>query len=107
MPADLDSLFDDDEFELDDSLEGQENEIEASQDDGFEDMFRQQSARTESSLDDMQFDDSDDEFLEDSGSRGGFSLANFSPLQRLILIFLILLDILAIGFGVLVIMGLV
>jgi hypothetical protein len=67
-------------------------------DDEF-DMLRQKTVRTESTYSGM--DTSDDEF--DSGS--GFSLNNFNTSQKLILLALLMLDIVAVGFGVMVLMG--
>jgi hypothetical protein len=51
--------------------------------------------------DDLAFD----EELPASSSDSGFSLSNFSSMQRLVLAILVLLDILAIGFALLVITG--
>lgn len=103
MPADFDSVFGDDDFNFDDPIEEQDSFDAPSQDDGFEDMFRQQAARSESSFDEMETDD--DYFEAESSSGGGFSLGNFTSMQRLILISLVLLDIIAIGFGLLVLSG--
>ena len=67
-------------------------------DDEF-DMLRQKTVRTESTYSGM--DTSDDEFS--SGS--GFSLSNFTSSQKLILLALLLLDVVAVGFGFLVLLG--
>lgn len=69
-------------------------------DDEF-DMLRQKSVRTESTYDGM--DDSDAEFS--SGS--AFALSNFTSSQRLILLSLLMLDIVAIGFGVMILLGII
>ncbi len=104
MPADFDSVFGDDDFNFDDDPIDNTEEIESIQeDDGFEDMFRQQAARSEASFDEME---ADDDYIEAEGnSGGGFSLGAFTPFQRLIIIALVLLDIFAIGFGVLIMTG--
>lgn len=109
MPADFDSVFGDDDFNFDDDpIEevGQDDTTVSQQadDDGFEDMFRQRAARTETSFDEMEAD-ADDYFEPETSSSGGFSLGSFTALQRLIIIALILLDILAIGYGVLILTG--
>ena len=67
-------------------------------DDEF-DMLRQKTVRTESTYSGM--DTSDDEF----GSSSGFSLNNFNTSQKLILLALLMLDIVAVGFGFLVLFG--
>ncbi len=67
-------------------------------DDEF-DMLRQKTVRTESTYSGM--DTADDEF--DGGS--GFSLNNFNTSQKLILLALLMLDIVAVGFGIMVVMG--
>lgn len=74
----------------------------------FEDEFdqlRHHSARAGSTYDDMELehDQEEDPFAENG--RSPFSLGNFTPTQRLILALLVVLDILAIGFGVLVVLG--
>lgn len=67
-------------------------------DDEFE-MLRQKTVRTETTYSGL--DTSDDEF----GSSSGFSLNNFTTSQKLILLALLLLDIVAVGFGFLVLLG--
>ncbi len=69
-------------------------------DDQFE-QLRQKSARSGSMYDDMEADG--------AGQSGGssFSWSSFSSGQRLILALLIVIDIVAIGFGVLVVTGVV
>jgi hypothetical protein len=69
-------------------------------DDEF-DMLRQKTVRTESTYSGM--DTSDDEF----GSGSGFSLNNFDTSQKLILLSLLMLDIVAVGFGVMVLLGVI
>jgi len=104
-------IFQDNDFSEDAEVFGDEQP--ASSDDDFDmDTLRRQSARSGSAFDDMDttavaednFDDFEGE--SDSGSGSGFSLRNFTPGQRLILAVLVLLDILAILFGVAVITGL-
>ena len=68
-------------------------------DDEF-DMLRQKSVRSGSTFDDMDTS-VDDEF---SGS-ASFSLNNFDTSQKLILLALLMLDIVAVGFGILVLLG--
>ncbi|MEM7334532.1 MAG: hypothetical protein AAF490_20820 [Chloroflexota bacterium] len=105
MSADFDSVFGDDDFNFEDDLGENSDAIEPIQeDDGFEDMFRQQAARSESSFDEI---DADEDYIEEmeGNSGGGFSLGAFTPFQRLIIIALVLLDIVAIGFGVLILTG--
>ncbi len=86
---------DDDSIPADADIEG------AGDDDQFE-QLRRQSARSGSMYDDMESDG-------DGESSGGsaFSWGSFSSGQRLVLAFLIVLDILAIGFGVMVLVGIV
>jgi hypothetical protein len=67
-------------------------------DDEF-DMLRQKTVRTESTYSGM--DTSDDEF--GGGSR--FAISNFTTSQKLILLALLMLDIVAVGFGFLVLLG--
>ena len=78
------------------------------EDDGLDlDSLRRQSERTGSAFDDMETDaDSNDDLLfdddEDNQSSSRFSFGNFTAMQRLILAILVLLDFIAIIFGVLV-----
>ncbi|MCB9419723.1 MAG: hypothetical protein H6667_07960 [Ardenticatenaceae bacterium] len=67
-------------------------------DDEF-DMLRQKTVRTESTYSGM--DTSDDEF----SGRSGFSLSNFTTSQKIILLALLMLDIVAVGFGFMVLLG--
>ncbi len=103
-------IFQDDDFSEDADVFGDEQP--AISDDDFDmENLRRQSARSGSTFDEMDttaVDDSNfDDFDagDDSGSGSGFSLGNFTPGQRLILAVLVLLDIVAILFGVLVITG--
>ncbi len=96
----MDDLFSDlrdDDFE---EVESPAFETEA-MGDGFDDEFdqlRTKSARTESSYDAM-----DDDMLGDG--RSGFAISNFTTSQKIILLALLLLDVVAVGFGLLVVMG--
>lgn len=74
---------------------------EIEDDDEFE-QLRQKSARSGSMYDEME-SESDDS----AGSSSSFAWSSFSSGQRLILAFLVVLDILAIGFGVMVVAGIV
>lgn len=71
----------------------------------FEDEFdrlREKTARTSAVYDDMEFEDLEEEVVEERGFFG-----QFSPAQRFILALLLLLDILAIGLGVLVVFNVI
>lgn len=68
-------------------------------DDEF-DVLRQKTVRSGSTFDDMDTS-VDDEF----SSSSGFSLSNFTTSQKLILLALLMLDIVAVGFGILVLIG--
>ncbi|MFO7680742.1 MAG: hypothetical protein R6X34_11880 [Chloroflexota bacterium] len=70
-------------------------------DDGFE-QLRQKSTRTGSMYDDME---SSEEVRTSSSS--SFSWSSFSSGQRLVLALLIVLDILAVAFGVMVIANII
>ncbi len=108
------SDFSDDDFESDATVFSDE----ADMDDGLDfDNLRRQTVRSGSAFDDMEMDadsdfdddlmfDGDDETTGGSG-RSRYSFRNFTPMQRLILGILFLLNIGAIGFGVLVVMGIV
>lgn len=96
-----------DRNDLRDEEYGEENPAFSS-DDIFEDEFdqlRHHSARSGSTFDEMETEPEpeEDPFAENGRSR--FSLGNFTSTQRLILALLVVLDILAIGFGVLVVLG--
>jgi hypothetical protein len=102
--ADDFSSFDDDSFDdTPDWLIDEEDTPSAgvSDDDQFE-QLRQKSARSGSMYDEMETDTEG----QSSGS-SSFSWKNFSSGQRVVLALLIVMDILAIGFGVLVVAGLV
>lgn len=101
MSPDINDLRDDDEYADESPLFD-----EPVFDEEFE-QLRHQSARTGSTYEEMEMDMDEDEFdeFEDDGSSSRFSLGNFTSTQRLILAILVFLDILAIGFGVLVVMG--
>lgn len=104
MSADFDSVFGDDDFNFEDPIEEGQEDLTVEripEDDGFEDMFRQQAARTETSFDEMEADN----YFEAEESGSGFSLGSFTAVQRLIIGLLVLLNILAIGFGVLLLTG--
>ena len=104
------SNFDDDSFDetpdwlLDDDADNVLAEPDASlimgDDDEFE-QLRQKSVRSGSMYEDM-----DAEEAQSSGD-SSFSWSNFSSGQRLVLALLVVLDILAIGFGVMVITGII
>jgi hypothetical protein len=71
----------------------------------FEDEFdrlREKTARTSAVYDDMEFEDLEEEVVEERSFLG-----QFSPAQRFILALLLLLDILAIGLGVLVVFNII
>jgi len=103
--ADLD-IFQDDDFSEEASV------FEDEQSSGFEDdldfdSLRRQSARSGSTFDEMEMGGMEEGGFEEIESGGGsrFSLGNFTPGQRLILAILVLLDIVAVLFGVLVVTG--
>lgn len=85
----------------------EEFDFDEEQDDAvnFEDEFdrlREKTARTSAVYDDMEFEDLEEEVVVERGFFG-----QFSPAQRFILALLLLLDILAIGLGVLVVFNIV
>ena len=93
--------FDDDDFE--------EEEVNPDEMDEF-DQLRRRSVRTGSAFDELEADEgSPRERPSATGSyaasSASFSMSNFSPGQRMILALLVLLDILAVGFGALVLLG--
>jgi hypothetical protein len=100
MSQDFDNFLDDYEEEEEPNVVTVEDEVLAGEEDEF-DRLRRKSARSETMDDDLAFD----EELPASSSDSGFSLSNFSSMQRLVLAILVLLDILAIGFALLVITG--
>lgn len=103
--ADDFSNFDDDSFDdtpdwLIDEEEDTASGAGGNDDDQFE-QLRQKSARSGSMYDEMEADGAE----PSSGS--SFAWSSFSSGQRLVLALLIVLDIVAIGFGVLVVAGFV
>lgn len=104
--ADDFSSFSDDSFDdTPDWLLEDEDEAPASDVQGGDDEFeqlRQKTARSGSMYDEMETESNGQ-----SGSSSSFAWSNFSSGQRLVLAFLIVLDILAIGFGVMVVAGVV
>jgi hypothetical protein len=105
MTQPFDSFQEDDDYGSESPSFGSEPVF----DDDFDmDSLRQQSARSGSTFDDMESDsDMDGLYMEDDADSGRsrFSLSNFSRRQQLVIALLVLLDILAIGFGILVVMG--
>ena len=106
--ADDFSSFDDDSFDdtpdwlLDEEETPASDEgTEVGDDDEFE-QLRQKSARSGSMYDEMETEGDGQ-----SGSGSSFSWSSFSSGQRLVLALLVVLDILAIGFGVMVVAGIV
>lgn len=64
------------------------------------DQLRETSARSET-----LYNDINDDAINESGGGSGFSLSSFTPGQQLILAVLVVLNVLMIGFGLLVIAG--
>jgi hypothetical protein len=105
------SNFDDDSFDgvsqdwmLDDDNENVLADSDSSLIIGDEDEFaelRQKSARSGSMYEDMDAEEAQ------SSDGSSFSWSNFSSGQRVVLALLIVLDILAIGFGVMVVTGII
>ena len=95
------NIFDDDDFEETASppLQTTDSAIPGFDDDL--DQLRDKTTRTSSTYDemDMSLDDLD------SGGQLDFSLSHFTTSQRLILLALLMLDIVAIGFGLLILLG--
>lgn len=89
MTDELDELFADDESA---EIEAPASAASMTQED--EEQLRRISARVSSSHEEM-----------DDGSSGGYSWRGFSPAQRLILAILVLLNIIVIGFGIMVVTG--
>lgn len=100
MSQDFDNFLDDYEEEDKPTVVTVEDEVLAGEEDEF-DRLRRKSARSETMDDDLALD----EELPARSGDSGFSLSNFSSTQRLVLAILVLLDILAIGFALLVITG--
>lgn len=101
------SNFNDDSFDdtpdwlLDGEDEAPTSNVPGSDDDEFE-QLRQKSTRSGSMYDEMETDGS-----TNAGSRSSFAWSSFSSGQRLVLALLIVVDILAIGFGVMVVAGII
>jgi len=89
-------LFNDDDFDIPDT---------AAADDFDLDSLRASSARAGSLYDEDMEDVDDMNLIADTGSASAFSLANFSPGQRLVLALLLLFDFIAIAVGILVVTG--
>jgi len=100
MSQDFDNFLDDYEEEEEPDVVTVEDEVFAGEEDEF-DRLRRKSARSETMDDELAFD----EELPAHSQHSGFSLSNFTSGQRLVLAVLVLLDILAIGFALLVITG--
>jgi len=95
------NLFDDDEFEETASPTLPTTEAVTPGFDDEIDQLRDKTARTSSTYDemDMSLDDLD------AGGGFGFSLNEFTTSQKLILLALLMLDIVAVGFGLLILLG--
>ncbi len=117
------------DFNLDDDIFGTEDNLDFTQ----EDIVFEDDLTTVSSTDDSTFDDSFDQLRdktvrgetvdnnlaadedvtedvvaeENASSSGGFSLDQFSPGQRLVLAILVILNIIVIGFGLLVVLKII
>ncbi len=94
-----------------DSLDDDFVEEETSSDEMDEfDQLRRRSVRTGSAFDELESEDagrSSEGTTAVSPTSSSFSMRNFSPGQRLILVLLVLLDILAIMAGVLIFTGII
>ena len=85
----------------------EEFDFEEEQEDTFDfedefDRLREKTARTSAVYDEMEFEDLEEEVAEERGFLG-----QFSPQQRFVLALLLLLDILAVGLGVLVVFNVI
>lgn len=98
---DFDDLRDDD-FGFDDDFAADLPTESFDEVDQF-DQLRETSARSETLYNEMD----DDVFNESNDGSNGFSLSNFSPGQKLVLAILVVLNVLMIGFGLLVITGII
>ncbi|MBK8985415.1 MAG: hypothetical protein IPM39_04930 [Chloroflexi bacterium] len=105
------SRFSDDSFDetpdwlLDDDatpLESATDDFETGGDDEF-DQLRRKSTRTGSMQDEMEAA----ERTTATSSGGSFAWSKFTPGQRLVLALLILLNIIAVAFGVMVVAGII
>ncbi|RMG92365.1 MAG: hypothetical protein D6706_16950 [Chloroflexi bacterium] len=105
MLDDFDALRDDFDFEEENALVADDQPAfdDMAADDEF-DALRARVGRTGAMSDEM--DDIED-FEPLSGSGFAFSLSNFTPGQRLILALLLLLDVVAVGFGALIFLGVI
>lgn len=84
-------LFGDDDFDIPDAAE--------EEDDGFDlDSLRVSSARAGSMYDENMEDY--EAVVDEPAASSGFSLANFTSGQKLVLSILLVLDIIAVGIGV-------
>lgn len=93
----------DDDFGFDDDFSSDLPEDAALDEPDQFDQLRETSARSETLYNEM-----DDDALVEGGSSGsGFSLSNFSPGQRLVLAVLVVLNVLMLGFGLLVVLGVI
>ena len=118
------------DFNLDDDIFGAEDNLDFTQDDtAFDDDLTTLSTTDDSAFDDDPFDQlrdksvrgetvdnnlaADEDIMEDvvaegnTSSGGGFSLDQFSPGQRLVLAILVILNIIVIGFGLLVVLKII
>jgi len=68
------------------------------------DQLRRKSARTGSMQDEMEMADAEN---APSSTGGSFSWSSFTPGQRLVLALLVVLDIIAVAFGLMVVTGVV
>lgn len=93
----------DDDFGFDDDFASDLPEDDAFDESDQFDQLRETSARSETLYNEMD----DDTFDEGGSSGGGFSLSDFSPGQKLILAVLVVLNVLMLGFGLLVILGVI
>ncbi len=115
------------DFNLDDDIFGTEDNLDFTQDNtAFDDDLTTLSTTDDSAFDDDPFDQlrdktvrgetldnnlaaEEDVIIEEpkSSSGGGFSLDQFSPGQRLVLAILVILNIIVIGFGLLVVLNII
>lgn len=101
--------FDDDELDSDDNWATSNTPASGGDDDQF-DQLRRRSARVGSAFDDMAEEDVDQDAMPTSSQRepspqpAMASSGRFTASQRLVLILLMLLNVLVIGWGVLLLM---
>ncbi|MCB8985334.1 MAG: hypothetical protein H6659_16000 [Ardenticatenaceae bacterium] len=96
-----DWLLDDDDVVTAEPVEG--FSAESSSEDEF-DQLRRKSARTGSMQDEMETSGAVETSPQSSGA---FSWSSFTPGQRLVLALLVVLDIIAVAFGLMVLTGIV